>query len=47
MSKISQLHAELSEQASGLGFENISEAEQAGLIFSETERPFKRLLKTT
>lgn len=30
MSKISQLHAELSEQASGLGFENISEAEQAG-----------------
>ena len=30
MSKISQLHAELMEQASALGFESISEAEQAG-----------------
>ena len=30
MSKISQLHAELSEQAYELGFESIGEAEQAG-----------------
>ena len=30
MSKISQLHAELSEQATELGFESIGEAEQAG-----------------
>lgn len=30
MSKMSWLHAELSEQASELGFENIGEAEQAG-----------------
>ena len=30
MSKLSQLHAELSEQAAELGFESISEAEQAG-----------------
>lgn len=30
MSKISQLHAELMEQASELGFESIGEAEQAG-----------------
>lgn len=30
MSKMSQLHAELSEQASELGFESIGEAEQAG-----------------
>lgn len=30
MSKISQLHAELSEQASALGFEDLGEAEQAG-----------------
>lgn len=30
MSKISQLHAELSEQASELGFESLGEAEQAG-----------------
>ena len=30
MSKMSQLHAELSEQAADLGFENIGEAEQAG-----------------
>lgn len=30
MSKMSQLHAELSEQASGLGFESLGEAEQAG-----------------
>lgn len=32
MSKISQLHAELMEQASALGFESISEAEQAGYV---------------
>lgn len=30
MSKISQLHAELSEQANELGFESLGEAEQAG-----------------
>lgn len=30
MSKMSQLHAELSEQAYELGFESIGEAEQAG-----------------
>lgn len=30
MSKISMLHAELSEQASELGFESLGEAEQAG-----------------
>ena len=30
MSKMSQLHAELSEQAYKLGFESIGEAEQAG-----------------
>lgn len=30
MSKISQLHAELSEQAAELGFESLGEAEQAG-----------------
>lgn len=30
MSKMSQLHAELSEHASELGFESIEEAEQAG-----------------
>lgn len=30
MSKISQLHAELTEQASELGFESIYEAEQHG-----------------
>lgn len=30
MSKLSQLHAELSEQASELGFESLGEAEQAG-----------------
>lgn len=30
MSKISQLHAELMEQASELGFESLGEAEQAG-----------------
>ena len=30
MSKMSQLHAELSEQAYDLGFESIGEAEQAG-----------------
>lgn len=30
MSKMSQLHAELTEQASELGFESIGEAEQAG-----------------
>lgn len=30
MSKMSQLHAELSEQASELGFECLGEAEQAG-----------------
>lgn len=30
MSKISQLHAELSEQAYELGFESLGEAEQAG-----------------
>lgn len=30
MSKLSQLHAELSEQAYELGFESIGEAEQAG-----------------
>lgn len=30
MSKMSQLYAELSEQAAELGFESISEAEQAG-----------------
>lgn len=30
MSKISQLHAELSEQAYMLGFESLGEAEQAG-----------------
>lgn len=30
MSKISQLYAELSEQAAELGFESIGEAEQAG-----------------
>ena len=30
MSKMSQLHAELSEQASELGFESLGEAEQAG-----------------
>lgn len=30
MSKMSQLHAELSEQAMELGFEDLGEAEQAG-----------------
>lgn len=30
MSKISQLHAELTEKANELGFESIGEAEQAG-----------------
>lgn len=30
MSKISQLHVELSEQAAELGFESLGEAEQAG-----------------
>lgn len=30
MSKLSQLHMELEEQASELGFESIGEAEQAG-----------------
>lgn len=30
MSKTSQLHAELSEQAAELGFESLGEAEQAG-----------------
>lgn len=30
MSKMSQLHAELTEQASELGFESLGEAEQAG-----------------
>lgn len=30
MSKLSQLYAELSEQASELGFESLGEAEQAG-----------------
>ena len=30
MSKMSQLHAELSEQASELGYESLGEAEQAG-----------------
>lgn len=30
MSKMSQLHAELSEQAIELGFEDLGEAEQAG-----------------
>lgn len=30
MSKISQLHAELTEQAYELGFEDLGEAEQAG-----------------
>lgn len=30
MSKMSQLHAELMEQASELGFEDLGEAEQAG-----------------
>lgn len=30
MSKMSMLHAELSEQASALGFESIEQAEQAG-----------------
>lgn len=30
MSKLSQLHAELSEQAAELGFESLGEAEQAG-----------------
>lgn len=30
MSKISQLHAELSEQAAHLGYESIGEAEQMG-----------------
>lgn len=30
MSKMSQLHAELSQQAAELGFESIGEAEQAG-----------------
>ena len=30
MSKMSQLHAELTQQAYELGFESISEAEQAG-----------------
>ena len=30
MSKMSQLHAELTEQAHELGFEDIGEAEQAG-----------------
>lgn len=30
MSKLSQLHAELSEQAYELGFESLGEAEQAG-----------------
>lgn len=32
MSKISQLHAELTEQAAQLGFESIEEAEQHGWI---------------
>lgn len=30
MSKMSQMHAELSEQAAELGFESLGEAEQAG-----------------
>lgn len=30
MSKMSQLHAELSQQANELGFESLGEAEQAG-----------------
>lgn len=30
MSKMSQIHAELTEQAAELGFENLGEAEQAG-----------------
>lgn len=30
MSKMSQLHAELSEQAAHLGFQDLGEAEQAG-----------------
>lgn len=30
MSKLSQLHAELSEQVAELGFESLGEAEQAG-----------------
>lgn len=32
MSKMSQLHAELSEQAYELGFEDLGEAEQAGYV---------------
>lgn len=32
MSKMSQLHAELSESAAGLGFENIQQAEEAGFV---------------
>lgn len=32
MSKMSQLHAELSESAAELGFENIQQAEEAGFV---------------
>lgn len=32
MSKMSQLHAELSESAADLGFENIQQAEEAGFV---------------
>lgn len=42
MSKMSQLHAELSEQAHELGFESIEEAEADGYTIDYTER---RLVK--
>lgn len=32
MSKMSQLHAELTEQAAGLGFKSIEDAEQHGYV---------------
>lgn len=42
MSKMSQLHAELTEQANTLGFESIEEAEADGYTIDYTER---RLVK--
>lgn len=42
MSKMSQLHAELTEQANELGFESIEEAEADGYTIDYTER---RLVK--
>ena len=41
MSKMSQLHAELSEQASDLGFESIEEAEANGYHIGYTNTGWK------